>query len=121
MQLEQLPLNANGKVDRKKLPLPQTIHQTGGSEYIAPRNEIETLLVEMWCEILETSQISIHDSFFQLGGDSFRIMKFHRRLSTLFPGKISIVDLFDYTTIEEIASFLNTQDQEEAVLQSFDV
>ncbi|MBA3755717.1 MAG: amino acid adenylation domain-containing protein, partial [Nitrosomonas sp.] len=65
--LESLPLNANGKVDRKRLPEPEF---TGTSEYEAPKGEVEELLAGIWGEVLGISQIGRNDNFFELGGDS---------------------------------------------------
>lgn len=67
--MDQFPLSANGKLDRKALPVPQmTIEEEGA--YVAPQNEIEAALEAIWSEVLGASQISIYDNFFSLGGDS---------------------------------------------------
>ena len=65
-----LPLNANGKVDRRALPAPDQNLRTG-KEYVAPRTHAtERQLAEIWQEVLGLSQIGIHDNFFDLGGHS---------------------------------------------------
>jgi len=65
--LEQWPLTPNGKVDRKALPDPD---HSGRPPYVAPRNETEEKLAQIWSEVLGVSDIGIHDSFFDLGGHS---------------------------------------------------
>ncbi|WP_159053534.1 MULTISPECIES: non-ribosomal peptide synthetase [unclassified Halomonas] len=70
--LETLPLNANGKVDRKALPEPDL---TSGSQYEPPQGEIEGALAEVWSEILGAERVGRHDNFFELGGHSLLALK----------------------------------------------
>jgi len=65
--LENMPLTANGKLDRKALPRPS---QGPQSSYVAPSNEVECALCAVFEEIFKISKVSIHDNFFSLGGDS---------------------------------------------------
>ncbi|MFT0870221.1 amino acid adenylation domain-containing protein, partial [Pseudomonas sp. CAM1A] len=64
--LEALPLSPNGKLDRKALPQPETTQQV----YEAPQGEVETLLAQLWRELLGVEQVGRHDNFFELGGHS---------------------------------------------------
>ncbi|MFX6118944.1 phosphopantetheine-binding protein, partial [Acinetobacter baumannii] len=64
--LDRLPVTPNGKLDRRALPAP--VWETQG--YVAPRNENETLLAQVWQEVLGVEQVGIHDNFFELGGHS---------------------------------------------------
>src|SRR4030066_1235848 len=67
--LKKLPLTPNGKVDRKALPeLDGNINT--GTEYEAPRNEIEEKLAEVWQKVLDIEKVGINDDFFELGGHS---------------------------------------------------
>jgi amino acid adenylation domain-containing protein len=70
--LAQLPINSNGKVDRKALPAPDTSRNAIGNEssYVAPRTEAEQTLATLWAEVLQCHQVGIHDNFFTLGGHS---------------------------------------------------
>src|SRR5256884_8114383 len=65
--LDALPLNASGKVDRKRLPEPQWEER---GEYEAPRDDVESALAEVWSEVLRAERVGVHDNFFELGGDS---------------------------------------------------
>ncbi|MBV9774988.1 MAG: amino acid adenylation domain-containing protein, partial [Gemmatimonadetes bacterium] len=67
--LERLPLNANGKVDRRALPAPEGRPELEG-EYVAPRTPAEIALAAVWAEVLRVERVGIHDNFFELGGDS---------------------------------------------------
>ncbi|WP_146229540.1 non-ribosomal peptide synthetase, partial [Pseudomonas soli] len=64
--LEALPLSPNGKLDRKALPQPEATQQV----YEAPQGEVETLLAQLWRELLGVEQVGRHDNFFELGGHS---------------------------------------------------
>lgn len=68
--LEKLPLTSNGKVDRKRLPDPDTSRPELNESYTAPRTEAERVLAKIWSEVLRVKQVGIHDNFFELGGDS---------------------------------------------------
>lgn len=71
MQLEQMPLTSNGKVNRSALPLPEAGLQTG-IDYVAPRTRPEEQLVHIWKEVLKVEQVGVKDNFFDLGGHSLR-------------------------------------------------
>ncbi|WP_230182617.1 non-ribosomal peptide synthetase, partial [Aquabacterium sp. CECT 9606] len=72
MVLAQLPLNANGKLDRQALPKPQAM---AGDAHEAPQGEVEETLAAVWAEVLGRDQVSRHDNFFELGGDSILSLK----------------------------------------------
>ncbi|WP_051534497.1 non-ribosomal peptide synthetase [Deefgea rivuli] len=69
--LEFLPLNPNGKIDRKALPKPERASQF----YEAPQNEVETTLAQIWAEVLELERVGRSDNFFELGGNSILSLK----------------------------------------------
>jgi len=68
-QLDKMPLTSNGKLDKKNLPAIELVRE---EEYVAPRNEVETILSNIFKEVLGVEQISIKDGFFALGGDSIK-------------------------------------------------
>jgi amino acid adenylation domain-containing protein/non-ribosomal peptide synthase protein (TIGR01720 family) len=70
MVLDKLPLLGNGKVDRKRLPEPQTSRPSLADTYAPPVTEAERVLAGIWSEVLRVEQVGIHDNFFELGGDS---------------------------------------------------
>ncbi|HEY6421687.1 MAG TPA: amino acid adenylation domain-containing protein, partial [Pseudonocardiaceae bacterium] len=65
--LDTLPLNANGKLDRRALPAPDFV---AGASYVAPRSEVERVLAGIWSEVLGVARVGVEDNFFELGGDS---------------------------------------------------
>ncbi|ADL52202.1 amino acid adenylation domain protein [Clostridium cellulovorans 743B] len=100
MEMEQLPLLSNAKVDRKSLPDP-TFERT--EEYVLPSNEVEEKLLEIWKEILKLDRISVTDNFFSIGGHSLRAANLSARISREINVKIPTKDIFIYPTIKELA------------------
>ncbi|WP_308805610.1 non-ribosomal peptide synthetase, partial [Acrocarpospora corrugata] len=62
--LESLPLTPNGKVDRKALPMPQGQRPDVGDSYVAPRNEVEAVIADVWAQVLGVDRVGVHDNFF---------------------------------------------------------
>jgi amino acid adenylation domain-containing protein len=74
--LNALPLTANGKVDRKALPIPNGLRPELEAAYVAPSNEVERTVATIWQEMLHVEKLGIHDNFFELGGHSLLIINF---------------------------------------------
>ncbi|KAF6615481.1 MULTISPECIES: phosphopantetheine-binding protein, partial [Paenibacillus] len=97
IQLEQMPLTPNGKIDRKALPAPEGSLQSG-ADYVEPRTALEQTLVSIWQGVLGTKSVGILDNFFDLGGDSIKAIQVSSRL--LQAGyKLDMKDLFQYPSI----------------------
>ncbi len=103
--LDEMPLNANGKIDRKALPEP-TIDGRMIDQYVAPRNEIEEKIAIIWAEVLGIDQIGIHDNFFQLGGHSLLAMTVIERMRRQGL-HAEVRSLFICQTLQEFAAGLN--------------
>lgn len=110
VRLDEIPLTQNGKVDRKSLPDAEESINTG-TEYVAPANEIEIFLVDVWKQVLSIEQIGINDNFFDIGGDSLLLMRVHAEIEKKYPAKVSVIDLFTYTTVVKIADFIQNGDE----------
>ena len=101
VRLESLPLNPNGKLDRKALPAPEADAYSRRG-YEAPQGEIETLLAAIWAELLKLERVGRHDNFFELGGHSLLIQQVVNLLAQR--GKrILVADLFEYPTPKLLA------------------
>ncbi|WP_454694302.1 amino acid adenylation domain-containing protein [Achromobacter aegrifaciens] len=98
--LESLPLNANGKVDRKALPDPEP---ESGRGYEAPQGEVEEALAAIWAEVLGVPRVGVADNFFDLGGHSLLLISMHRLLEDRLRTGISLIDLFKYPTVGALA------------------
>ncbi len=103
--MKNLPLTPNGKIDRQALPA-QSDLELGPREYVAPQNEIEQQLVQIWEEILEVEKIGVNDNFFELGGYSLKLTQLSLRLNKLYPDVVKIQDVFDNPTITNLAAII---------------
>lgn len=112
--LEALPVTPNGKIDRKALPLPEQLSE---QDYEAPASGMETMISEIWAEILEVPRVGLHNNFFDLGGHSLLLIKVQCRLEERLNTRIAIIDLFKYTTVASLAKFLGQERTEHLSLQ----
>ncbi|MBZ4336731.1 condensation domain-containing protein, partial [Corallococcus sp. AS-1-12] len=99
--LESLPLNSNGKVDRKALPEPEA--QKAGSTYEAPRTEVEAQLAAIWAEVLRVPQVGVKDDFFALGGHSLLATQVVSRVRAETGAELPLRALFEAPTVEALA------------------
>jgi acyl carrier protein len=108
IQVESIPLTANGKVDKKALDSHTTQLQTG-VEYAAPENEDEKKVAGIWAEVLKLEKVGIHDNFFELGGNSLKLIQVNTRLIEIFAKDIPIINMFRYPTIRTLTGYLNRE------------
>ena len=106
--VDQLPLLSSGKVDRKNLPAPQAKAKSTAKNYIAPRNEIESKIVNVWEKLFNCQQISVDaDFFYDLGGHSLLAAKAVSLLrEDLKFQHTSMLDIYQNPTIEKLAKKL---------------
>jgi amino acid adenylation domain-containing protein len=113
VELERLPLTANGKVDRKALPDPDS-SKLVTNEYVAPRNEVEEKLAVVWQELLGVERVGVHDNFFELGGHSLLVMRLISAIRKEVNVELNIKDLFHFSTISDLSKYLEIQTTTEA-------
>ena len=99
--LDALPLNPNGKIDIPALPQPQEVSTS--PEGMAPRTATETALAEVFSDVLELDSVSIDSNFFDLGGHSLLATRLIAKLMTLFNLELTVLDLFEASTVAELA------------------
>ena len=107
--LPELPLTANGKVDKRGLPLPELRSQTMEVKHVAPRNAKEERLAELWSELLNAPGIGVHDSFFDLGGHSLIGIQLLARVEERFGKSLPLNSLFQAPTIAGFAKLLQSE------------
>ena len=105
--LETLPLMVNGKIDRKALPVPDW-ETLGTQQYVAPRTAIEQTLTHIWQKLLLKEKVSIHDNFFEIGGDSILSIQVVSRAKNSGI-EITTNQIFHNQTIAELARVANTK------------
>ncbi|HEU4963914.1 MAG TPA: amino acid adenylation domain-containing protein, partial [Bacilli bacterium] len=99
--LTDLPLNPNGKVNRRELPEPTDL--SSDREYLAPTNEVEQEVAAIWAEVLGLERVGLTDNFFDLGGHSLLVVKVHDRIKQRWKAPLRLMDLFTYTTVAALA------------------
>ena len=117
ISLEELPLTAHGKVDRAALPAPESARLDTGETYAPPTNEIEELLAQSWCQVLQLERVGIDDSFFALGGDSIRSMQVIHMVRNRGFG-LTVQQILTHQTIRELARHLKESTGEPAVAET---
>lgn len=98
IELETIPLTANGKVDKKRLPLPALNEGSGAGRKIAPRNPLEQTIHQAWMEIFGKDS-GIHEDFFELGGNSLRAAQLVSRIANATGTEIGLARIFEAPTI----------------------
>lgn len=103
VQLDAFPVTGSGKVDRQALPAPDQSRPTLEEQFVAPRNQIEESMAQIWREILELERVGIHDNFFDLGGNSLLAMQIIAKVTNTFEVDLPLFTLFDTPTIAALA------------------
>jgi acyl carrier protein len=100
--MEKLPLTANGKVDRRALPAPDSAHSEQGVTFVAPRTAAEERMASIWAQVLGITKIGVHDNFFDVGGHSLLATQLISRLREAFGADLSLRHLFEAPTIVQL-------------------
>lgn len=100
--VEALPLTANGKVDRARLPDPDHHRPDLATQLVAPRTETEVTLARIWQELLDVEEVGIEDNFFDLGGDSLSALRCIMQANR-FGMALAPISIFRHQTIAELA------------------
>ncbi|MGW9571720.1 amino acid adenylation domain-containing protein [Paenibacillus terrae] len=106
IQLDELPLTGNGKIDRRALPAPEE-DAAADSDYTAPRNEMEAAVAGIWQAVLDVQRVGIHDNFFDLGGHSLKAMAMLARVHRELEAEIPLRELFASPTAAAFAEVLS--------------
>jgi tyrocidine synthetase III len=106
VQIDQIPLTANGKVDKNALPEPGT--DAASAKYIAPRSDTEKKLATIWSKILEieTERVGIDTNFFQMGGHSLTASLLVAKINEAFNVNLPLVELFTKPYIRLLAQYI---------------
>ena len=102
VMLDELPLCANGKIDRRRLPEPEASRRDG--EYIEPLSELERTIANIWSKVLRTDKVGVKDNFFSLGGHSLMATQVISRLRNALSVEVPLAAVFQAPTIAEFAA-----------------
>ncbi len=110
IQIDEMPLTPNGKIDRKALyDINLFLSDEGmktGVEYEAPRNEVEQKLVEIWREVLGVEKIGINDNFFEIGGHSLKATSLISKIHKVLNVEVPLKEIFANPTIKTISEYI---------------
>jgi len=101
--LDALPLTANGKLDRARLPEPESPREA----YVAPRGGMQRTIATIWAEVLKVDRVGAHDNFFDLGGHSLLLTRVHARVREALGVEIPVVEMFRFPTVASLADALS--------------
>ncbi|MFF1906128.1 amino acid adenylation domain-containing protein [Kitasatospora sp. NPDC058218] len=102
VELDEFPLTPNGKIDRNALPSPVT----DPGAIAKPANELERDIVAIWSDVLGHDRIGVNQNFFEIGGDSLRVVRVQTRLEKVLGRPISSAKLFEHFTVKALAAHL---------------
>ncbi|HHJ4457638.1 TPA: enterobactin non-ribosomal peptide synthetase EntF [Citrobacter braakii] len=117
LQLAELPLSANGKLDRKALPMPQLTSRTSGR---APRAGTETAIAQSFAALLDCEVNDVEADFFALGGHSLLAMKLAAQLSRIFERQVTPGQIMVASTVEQLSALLESNDDEQSQRLGFE-
>jgi amino acid adenylation domain-containing protein len=112
--LDELPLTASGKTNRKALPDPGSRRPELAEAYVSPRTETEERLAEIWESVLELSPIGVRDGFLDLGGQSLAATRICARVRQTFGSHLSTGDLLTAATVEQLARVVESSGEPSA-------
>ncbi len=119
MEVDHIPLTKNGKVDKAQLP---NITIESKNKLVNPRNDTERKLTEIWAEILNlnTTEIGVNVSFFEIGGHSLKAAMLINKINETFNITFSLKDIFQVSTIEEIAVIISNMKTSDNLLEDLE-
>ncbi|MFD9701592.1 amino acid adenylation domain-containing protein [Lentzea sp. NPDC059081] len=101
--LDALPVNANGKVDQARLPKPARV----GTARHAPTTDHETVVCDLFVEVLDAAEVGVHDNFFELGGHSLLVTRLVSRVRGKLGVELTVRMVFEAPTPAELAALLD--------------
>lgn len=104
MFLDELPMTPNNKLDRSGLPAPTFVRLTPSGQLVAPRDEIESRLLEIWERVLGVQPLSVDDDFFDLGGHSLLALRLFSEIERQFGRNLPLTSILKAPSIEKIAA-----------------
>ncbi|AGX44725.1 condensation domain-containing protein [Clostridium saccharobutylicum] len=116
IQLEAMPLNANGKIDKKAL-LKIAYKVNEDISFEESRNELEEKIASIWKDILGISNIGINEDFFELGGDSLKAIRFVLKCEQIGLN-LKINDIFKYSSIKKLSEYLGIVDNKNNLIET---
>jgi amino acid adenylation domain-containing protein len=118
VEVDELPLTANGKLDERRLPPPESTANEPADAHVEPRTPEEIALAEIWREVLGVDRVGAHSNFFELGGHSLMIVQLVSRIRDRFGVEISMTLLFTQPFLADIAADIVAAGEQAADVRS---
>lgn len=107
VKLPSIPLSPSGKIDVRKLSLPDFSRPALNTEYASPETPNQQAILQIWASFLMIKDIGIDDNFFDLGGTSLMAVKVLNEINQFSKRRLTIADIFQLTTIRQLATFIS--------------
>jgi thioesterase domain-containing protein/acyl carrier protein len=107
--LDALPVAPNGKLDRRALPPPAPDGAHASNDFVAPRDEVERELVNLWEEVLGVAPVGVRDNFFELGGHSVLALRVVGQIGKRFDKEVPLASMIQAGTVESLAQMLRAE------------
>ncbi|WP_242841198.1 non-ribosomal peptide synthetase [Clostridium akagii] len=111
VEIEKIPLTNNGKVNLKDLPEPINNRKDVGNYYQDADTDTQKNISSIWCKLLEMNNVGIYDNFFEVGGNSIKIVAMYNEIKKIYPNKIEITDIFSHPTIYSLAKRIDNKEK----------
>ncbi|MCW3072413.1 MAG: hypothetical protein JWO44_2303 [Bacteroidetes bacterium] len=108
IMMDVFPLTSNGKIDKKSLPLPESVFAKG-TVSAAPQNAFEKVLADIWESVLKRQGIGVQDNFFALGGDSIKAIRLTSAINKEINHPIAVKDIYIHQDISTLAAFISAR------------
>jgi len=115
LQVDEIPLTPNGKLDRGRLPIPLTVESSIGKQE-APSNAVESAIAEIWTNLIQPARaVGRNDKFFEMGGHSLLAIRAMQQIEHKLDVKINIRMLLQ-ESLSEIAAKCQIKDSQSDVI-----
>ncbi|MDF9496698.1 phosphopantetheine-binding protein, partial [Bacillus cereus] len=109
VQIQEVPLTPNGKVDRQALESLDAPSSSFGTKYVPPRNDVEDTVASIMAEVMNVDQVGIFDNFFDLGGESLTALQVIARIRKALQIELPLRSLFASPTVAELSKAIMNQ------------
>ncbi len=107
IEVKELPLSPNGKIDRKLLPEPNFTIINDTWSIVEPNNEIQRKLVEIWKKVLQIDRVGIENNFFSVGGHSFLVMTLIAAIEKELHVKVKLTTFLEHPTVKQLEKIIS--------------
>ncbi|MDQ3913980.1 MAG: amino acid adenylation domain-containing protein [Actinomycetota bacterium] len=109
VHLETMPRSPSGKLDRKALPSARSAEARPAVSYVPPATATEKETARVWSEVLGAERVGVRDKFFEIGGNSLKIVELFEKLDALYPEALTVAELFEHPTVAAMAAAIDAR------------